>query len=72
MKRVFGFTKVRYRGINKNADWLFAACALVNLFCNVLVNTLITKNFLKTHFYCLTGNFLLHSCEFGNTIVSHM
>ena len=32
MKRVFGFTKVRYRGINKNADWLFACCALVNLF----------------------------------------
>ena len=32
MKRVFGFTKVRYRGINKNADWLFATCALVNLF----------------------------------------
>jgi IS5 family transposase len=32
MKRVFGFTKVRYRGINKNADWLFASCALVNLF----------------------------------------
>ena len=32
MKRVFGFTKVHYRGINKNADWLFACCALVNLF----------------------------------------
>lgn len=32
MKRVFDFTKVRYRGINKNADWLFACCALVNLF----------------------------------------
>ena len=32
MKRVFGFNKVRYRGINKNADWLFSCCALVNLF----------------------------------------
>ena len=32
MKRVFGFTKVRYRGINKNAGWLFTTCALVNLF----------------------------------------
>ena len=32
MKRIFGFTKVRYRGINKNADWLFACCAPVNLF----------------------------------------
>ena len=32
MKRVSGFTKVRYRGINKNAGWLFTTCALVNLF----------------------------------------
>jgi IS5 family transposase len=32
MKRVFGFTKVRYKGLEKNADWLFVCCALVNLF----------------------------------------
>lgn len=31
-KRVFGFTKVRYRGIAKNANRLFVACALANLF----------------------------------------
>ena len=32
MKRVFGFDKVRYRGLDKNANRLFATCALVNLF----------------------------------------
>jgi IS5 family transposase len=32
LKRVFGFVKVRYRGIAKNADRLFVACALANLF----------------------------------------
>ncbi len=32
MKRVLGSTKVRYLGINRNADWLFACCTLVNLF----------------------------------------
>ena len=32
MKRVFGFTKVRYRGLAKNAHRLFVTCALVNLF----------------------------------------
>jgi transposase, IS5 family len=32
LKLKFGFTKVRYRGLAKNANWLFAACALVNLF----------------------------------------
>ena len=32
MKRVFGFTKARYKGLEKNAHWLFASCALVNLF----------------------------------------
>ncbi len=31
-KRIFGFTKVRYRGIAKNANRLFVACALANLF----------------------------------------
>jgi IS5 family transposase len=32
MKLKFGFTKVRYRGLRKNANRLFATCALVNLF----------------------------------------
>jgi len=31
-KRVWGFAKVRYRGLMKNANRLFAACALANLF----------------------------------------
>ena len=32
MKLKFGFAKVRYRGLAKNANRLFATCALVNLF----------------------------------------
>jgi IS5 family transposase len=32
LKLKFGFVKVRYRGIKKNANRLFATCALVNLF----------------------------------------
>lgn len=32
IKRVFGFTKVRYRGLAKNTHRLFVACALANLF----------------------------------------
>ena len=32
LKRIFGFTKVRYRGIGKNAQRLYVACALVNIF----------------------------------------
>ena len=32
MKLKFGFMKVRYRGLKKNANRLFATCALVNLF----------------------------------------
>jgi IS5 family transposase len=32
LKRVFGFTKVRYRGLKKNHEWLLTAFALVNLF----------------------------------------
>lgn len=32
LKRVFGFTGVRYRGIWKNHQWLCAAFALVNLY----------------------------------------
>jgi transposase, IS5 family len=31
LKRQFGFTKVRYRGLDKNANPLFAALALVNI-----------------------------------------
>jgi len=31
MKRRFGFTKVRYKGVAKNAHHLFVACALTNL-----------------------------------------
>jgi IS5 family transposase len=31
LKRQFGFTKVRYRGLDKNANHLFAALALVNI-----------------------------------------
>jgi IS5 family transposase len=32
LKRVFGFAKVRYRGLEKNATRLFVACGLVNLY----------------------------------------
>src|ERR1700678_2627276 len=32
MKLKFGFVKVRYRGLMKNANRVFATCALVNLF----------------------------------------
>jgi len=32
IKRVFGFTKLRYRGLEKNAHRLFVTCALANLF----------------------------------------
>ena len=31
MKRQFGYTKVRYRGLDKNAHAVFTKCALVNL-----------------------------------------
>jgi IS5 family transposase len=31
LKRTFGFTKVRYRGLSKIHQWLCAAFALVNL-----------------------------------------
>src|SRR5271170_6749164 len=31
LKRVFGFTKVRYRGLKKNHEWLCAGFTLVNL-----------------------------------------
>ena len=32
LKRVFGFNKVRYRGLGKNATRLFVACGLVILY----------------------------------------
>lgn len=32
IKGVFGYVKVRYRGLDKNANRLFATCALANLF----------------------------------------
>ena len=32
LKLKFGFTKVRYRGLDKNAHRLFVTCALANLF----------------------------------------
>ena len=32
IKRVFGFVKVRYRGLAKNANRLFVTAALANLF----------------------------------------
>jgi len=32
LKRVFGFVKTRYRGLEKNAHRLFVSCALVNLY----------------------------------------
>ena len=32
IKRIFGFTKVCYRGLDKNAHRLFVVCALANLF----------------------------------------
>jgi len=32
IKRVFGFAKVRYRGLDKNAHRLFVVSALANLF----------------------------------------
>jgi IS5 family transposase len=32
LNRVFGFTKVRYRGLKQNHEWLLAAFALVNLY----------------------------------------
>ena len=32
IKRIFGFAKVRYRGLDKNATRLFVACALANVF----------------------------------------
>ena len=32
LKRIFGFNKVRYRGLDKNANRVFVACGLANLY----------------------------------------
>ncbi|ADG20834.1 IS5 family transposase [Paraburkholderia atlantica] len=32
VKRLWGFTKVRYRGLEKNANWAFVALALANVY----------------------------------------
>lgn len=32
IKRIFGFVRVRYRGLMKNANRPFATCALANLY----------------------------------------
>jgi IS5 family transposase len=32
LKRIFGFTKVRYRGLMKNANRLFVTCGLTNIY----------------------------------------
>lgn len=32
IKRIFGFCKVRYRGLAKNTHWLFVMCGLANLY----------------------------------------
>ncbi len=32
IKRIFGFSKVRYRGLAKNINWLFVTCGLTNLY----------------------------------------
>ncbi|MFA7618431.1 MAG: transposase [Thiohalomonadaceae bacterium] len=32
IKRIFGFTKTRYKGLEKNAHRLFVTCALTNLY----------------------------------------
>lgn len=31
IKRIFGWAKVRYRGLAKSAHWLFIICGLANL-----------------------------------------
>jgi IS5 family transposase len=32
IKRIFGFSKVRYRGLDKNANRVFVACGLANMY----------------------------------------
>ncbi len=49
MKRRFGFTKVRYKGLTKNAHHLFVSCALTNL-------VLAKKTLLRSHARRLQGS----------------
>jgi IS5 family transposase len=32
IKRIFGWSKVRYRGLAKNTHWLFISCGWANLY----------------------------------------
>jgi transposase len=32
IKQIFGWAKVRYRGLAKNTNWLFVTCGLTNLY----------------------------------------
>jgi IS5 family transposase len=32
IKRIFGWAKVRYRGLAKNTHWLHISCGLANLY----------------------------------------
>ena len=32
IKRIFGWSKVRYRGLAKNTHWLLISCGLANLY----------------------------------------
>ena len=32
IKRIFGWAKVRYRGLAKNTHWLYISCGLANLY----------------------------------------
>jgi len=50
IKRQFGFNKVRYRGLSKNAHRLFVACALSNL-------VMARKSLLKRRRWVLQASF---------------
>lgn len=50
MKGQFGFTKVRYQGLAKNAHHLFVSCALVNLV--MAKKTLLSRNWLELQVSC--------------------
>lgn len=50
IKNRFGFTKVRYRGLNKNAHHLFVSCALANIV--MVKNALVKRRPLMTQAQC--------------------
>lgn len=50
MKRQFGFNKVRYKGLDKNAHHLFAACALINV---VMTKKTLLKRAMQLQSSCL-------------------